>query len=108
MTVKKKNTGRYIPYELSGTTLCLRDGALTLDLAQYQRDDPVHLDISEDAAGRLVVGPSYRYIAELDIPARAYALEKGAYDDFGFPQLYKHAIPLETKQATLTLWALEV
>jgi hypothetical protein len=108
MTVYKKNEGSYIPYELSGTRLSLQNSALTLDLSELQRDDPIHLDISADASGRLVTGPSHRYVAEVELPARAYTIEKGVFDDFGFPQLFKRAAPLDPDQVTLTLWSVDV
>jgi hypothetical protein len=108
MNVRKKNQGTYLPYNLTGHTLSLRYGELTLDLTQYQCDYPVHLDISADASGALVLGPSHRYLAEIDIPAREYIITAGEKDDIGFPLLYKAAVPLNTAKVFLTLWAVEV
>jgi hypothetical protein len=108
MTVTEKNCGIYVPFTLDGTKLDFRSGALTLDLRSFERDYPVHLDVSADSDGALVLGPAFRYVAELDIPARGYELTAGAADDFGFPKLYKTAKPFDPDKVTLTLWALEV
>lgn len=108
MLLNKKNEGIYVPYELTGSALSFKSGALTIDLSRCERDDPVSLDISQDASGKLVLGPAYRYIAQLDIPARTYTIDYGAADDFGFPQLKKIAAPLDTDKVSLTLWSLEV
>ena len=108
MIVTEKNKGIYMPYTLDGTKLHLNNGALTLNLAAFERDFPVHLDISVDAAGAMVLGPADWYVAEVDIPPRAYEITAGMPDDFGFPQLSKSAKPLETDAVKLTLWALEV
>jgi hypothetical protein len=106
MIVKNKNKGSYIPYALTGTQVSFKGGALTVDLTEHQRDWPVTLDISANQTGALVIGPSYRYVAQLDIPARSYTIVKGKADDFGFPQLSKIPVPLDMEQVTLTLWAM--
>lgn len=108
MIVTEKNSGAHIPYKLEGTTLSFRSGAFILDLSKYERDYPVHLDISENESGALVLGPSRRYVAELDIPARAYCIEAGEADDCGFPKLRKLPKPLDTDLVKMTLWAMEV
>ena len=41
MKIIEKNEGKRINYNLTGTKLDFADGALTLDLARYQQDDPV-------------------------------------------------------------------
>jgi hypothetical protein len=108
MIILKKNEGVYVSYALTGTALTLDNGALTVALSEQQRDWPVQLDISADETGALVLGPSRRYVAQLDIPAKSYDIVKGKADDFGFPQLFKNAAPLDPDAVTLTLWALEV
>lgn len=108
MTVVNKNAGHYISYALSGTKLTISSGALAIELTDYEQDYSVHLDISETADGKLVLGTSYLYVAELDIQPRVYEIIKGEADDFGFHKLYKKAVPLDTGKVTLTLWALEV
>ena len=107
MILYKKNEGTYVPYELTGTSLSFR-GALTLELSEYECDYPVSLDICEDLSGKLVLGLSHRYAAQIDIPARTYTIETGPADDFGFPKLKKTAMPLDTDKVTLTLWATDL
>ena len=108
MRVLHKNNGSYADVSLSGAVLSLQDGKLTLDLSEAQRDYPVRIDISEDAAGRLTQGVSHRYVAELEIPARSSTVEKtGVADDFGFPVLRRVYAPLDTDDVVLTLWALK-
>ena len=108
MIVNKKNQGNYVQYELTGSKLSIRQGELALDLSRYERDYPVHLDISENAYGMLVMGSSYRYVAEIDIPAREYQIEKGEKDDLGFPKLSKKAVTFDAEKVSLTLWAVGV
>jgi hypothetical protein len=107
MIINKKNEGRYVQYDLTGAGLSLRKGELMLEISSLERDYPVHLDISENANGQLVMGPSRRYIAELDIPAREYRVQKGEKDDMGFPMLTKIAEPFDVNKVSLTLWAME-
>ena len=48
----------------------------------------------------------WRYAAELDLPAKQYAIEKIGYaDDYGYPALRKVALPYTAEDAVLTLWA---
>ncbi|SHI00196.1 hypothetical protein SAMN02745823_01890 [Sporobacter termitidis DSM 10068] len=108
MIVRYKNDGTYVPYALSGGVLSFNNGALTVDLPAQARDWPVQLDISENQDGALVLGPARRYVAQVGIPARITAIEKGPADAFGFPQLKKVTAPTDTAQVVLTLWALEV
>jgi hypothetical protein len=108
MILNKKNQGSYVQYRLTGAGLSFREGELTLDLSLCQRDYPVHLDISENDSGMLVTGPSCRYMAEIDIPAREYKIEQGEKDDMGFPMLSKIALPFDMDKVSLTLWAVEV
>ncbi len=107
MIVTEKNSGVYISYALDGTKLNLNEGALILDFSSFQQDYPVHLDISADENGALVLGPSQWYVAELDLPARSYYIEAGEADDFGFPKLRKVPRPLDMDKVKLMLWALE-
>jgi hypothetical protein len=108
MILRKKNEGTYIPFASSGdgTRIGFADGALEIDLAAEQRGYPRHIDISEDEDGKLVTGPAFRYIAELDIPAVAYEIYKKGYaDDVGIEQVGRKTLPLDTDRVVLTLWA---
>jgi hypothetical protein len=108
MVVRHKNEGAYIAYELNGTELSFRGGELVIDLKEEQRGYPLRIDVSADAEGRLVVGESHRYVAEIDIPARVYKLNsKGYTDDLGIVQAFRSVEPFDPAETVLTLWALE-
>lgn len=108
MKILHKNEGKYVDYSLSGNILSFRGGELSLDLAALQRDYPVSICISEDRAGNLTLGASWRYVAELELPARRSVVEKtGVADDFGFPVLRRVYLPFSTEDAMLTLWAVK-
>lgn len=105
MKIAYKNTGEYVAFSLDGAVLSLRGGALAVDLSELARDYDVHVDICEDSGGRLVAGHSARYVAELDIPAREYAVSATPKsDDFGFPVLIKRPKPFGADNVLLTLW----
>lgn len=61
MKIIEKNEGKKINYNLTGTKLDFADGALTLDLARYQQDDPVTRDIMVDSEGYLTTGRGLYY-----------------------------------------------
>ncbi len=50
MNVIEKNIGPKIEYAVLNTRLSLR-GELSVDLAKYERDFPVHMDICENEFG---------------------------------------------------------
>lgn len=105
MQVVFKTEGAYVDYALEGTRLAFRGGELALDLAELQRDFAVSVTVSSDRDGRLTTGASWRYVAEINIPARRSVMEKtGVADDIGFPVLRKVSQPLDTGDVVLTLW----
>jgi hypothetical protein len=108
MRVLYNNDGVFVNYSIDGATLTFRGGEVVLDLAEMQRDYPVNVTISEDREGRLVTGASWRYIAEVEIPARLWVIEKtGVADDIGFPVLRKLRQPIDMERVALTLWGVE-
>ena len=107
MKILHKNEGTYVDYSLSGNILSFREGELTVDLAELQRDYPVSICISENKAGSHA-GAAWRYVAEIELPARRSIVEKtGVADDHGFPVLRRVYLPLSTGDVVLTLWALK-
>ena len=107
MIINYKQDGPHIDYELRGTKLSFRGGALEIDLEEQQAGYTVHLDVCANVNGELKIGPSYRYVAEIDIPARVNVLnykEKLA-DDLGIVQAYRTTEPFDIEQVVLTLWA---
>ena len=75
MIVQEKNKGEKIPYAVKGSKITF-DDELMVNVQRFERDDPAHIDICRDRFGNLVTGviPGYaeRYVAQIDIPARAY------------------------------------
>ncbi|MDQ7790230.1 MAG: hypothetical protein U1D96_05465 [Eubacteriales bacterium] len=103
MIIVEKNQGDKAAYELQGNVLAFRGGELALDLSMYERDFPVHIDICCNEYDMLVVGLGRRYVAAIDIPARAYDAEQT-----GDPENPITLAPraFDISKAQLTLWAL--
>lgn len=132
MKIIEVNEGVKIPYEVRGTKIALNDDELTLNLSRYERDDANHLDICRDKFGNLVSGviPGVAeiYVAQIDIPARAYVEKQieatpeqeaaeaaeAAGDGENSPEggttdhqtMEREAVPFDIEKCTLTLWAL--
>lgn len=112
MKVIEKNVGPKIEHSTKGTKLNLND-EMILDLARYERDFDVHIDICENWAGMLTMGIADRYVAQIDIPARQYneievnseeELEEGTAEE---GNTILEAVPFSMANVTLTLWAIE-
>lgn len=132
MKIIEVNEGVKIPYEVRGTKIALNDDELTLNLSRYERDDANHLDICRDKFGNLVSGviPGVAeiYVAQIDIPARAYVEKQieatpeqeaaeaaeAAGDTENSPEggtmdrqtMEREAVPFDIEKCTLSLWAL--
>lgn len=109
MKIVEKNVGDKIDYSVSGTKLNIND-ELILDLARYERDFDVHIDISEDWAGMLTMGIADRYVAQIDIPARQYnevPAEVVEGTEIEGEQTKLEPVPFSMENVTLTLWAIE-
>ena len=113
MKIIEKNEGKKINYNLTGTKLDFADGALTLDLARYQQDDPVTRDIMVDSEGYLTA-------AQVEIPARKYtetvtpAQETDAQaegsentESMSRETVTRTPEPLDTEDVTLYLFAID-
>lgn len=117
MKIVEKDLGQKIDYTVKGTKLNIND-ELILDLARYERDFDVHIDISEDWAGMLTMGLADRYVAQIDIPARKYNeieievdMEHIPEGDSGTDKRGKsitlEPVPFSMENVTFTLWAIE-
>jgi hypothetical protein len=102
MIVSDKNQGPKASYELQENVLAFRDGELSLDLSRYERDFPVHIDVCSNEYDMLTIGPSMKYVAEIDIPAREYDEE-----ETGDAENPVTLIPrqFDISKVQLTLWA---
>lgn len=125
MIVQEKNEGTKIPYTVKGSKITF-DDELMVNVQRFERDDPAHIDICRDRFGNLVTGviPGYaeRYVAQIDIPARAYtetvidAPAPAAEDQDGTGSasgggmerqtVQRDAVPFDMSKCTLTLWAI--
>ena len=106
MNVIEKNIGPKIKYEVNGTQLSLRD-ELSLDLAKYERDFPVHVDICENEFGMLTMGISRKYVAQVDIPEREYDYIADGVNEEGDPKEVPVPVPFDMEKVILTLWRVE-
>lgn len=71
MKVINANEGPKIPYDVEGNKITF-DDEIMLNLEKKEADADVHIDISTDDFGGLITGIGRDYVAQIDIPARAY------------------------------------
>ena len=90
MTVIEKNVGAKVAYEVNGNKITFSDDEITLNLAKYERDKEVQIDVCTDDDHILIAGPSKYFVANIIIPAR----QDGA------------AVAFSMENVTLVLWAL--
>lgn len=102
MQIIEKNEGPKIAHEENGTMVFLGDYELMINVAKYQRDWPVHIDICSNRDNQLVIGTGegLYYVAQIDIPAQKYT-EPATEDEIPTP------IPLNMNDVVLTLWSLD-
>lgn len=111
MRIEEMNQGKKIAHKLEGTMLSFGEGALCINLAAYQRDHAVTLDIMEDGNGNLMMGqPGVVYVAQVEIPVRQYqeiaTMEETAPAEDGSIQTMERVpLPLNEQEIELRLWA---
>lgn len=113
--VIEKNEGTKLNYEVVGTKLFLGDDEIMVNLAKYEKDEPVHIDVVRNWDGALATSigknDDLSYAAQIDIPARAYTekVEKvPAMDGEGeVEQTTKIPVKFDISRCTLTLWAID-
>lgn len=71
MKVIEVDEGTKISYEISKTKITF-DDELMLNLAKYEQDDDVNIDICADKNGNLSTATAFRYVAQIYIPGRTY------------------------------------
>lgn len=96
-----------IDYEITKNTISFNDDELAINLQKRERDGDVHIDICSDRSGALVMGAagSFKYVAQIDIPAREYEDEE--YEEDGETKVKKVPVPFSMDRCTLTLWEME-
>lgn len=119
MTIISKNKGKKIACKLDGTRLDIADGALTIDLARYQQNEPATRDIMVDNEGYLVMGHGQYYVAQVEIPAKEYREtdiptpvaeegENGGMNNMpNMPSIERTPLPLDTEKVILYLFAID-
>jgi len=106
MIVVEKNEGAKVEYSTRTSNITLND-EITIDLAKYERDFPVHLDICRNEFDMLTFGLSEKYVAQIDIPAREYQMVENGTDEEGASKFDKVPVPFDMAKVTLTLWSVE-
>lgn len=107
MIVIEKNEGKKIEYIEEGNNLISFRDELFFNLARYERDYPVEIDICENHFGMLTAGVSEKYIAQIKIPAREYEKVENGTDKEGNSIIEREAVPFNMDNTTLILWSLE-
>lgn len=102
----EKTGGVKVDVAFNGNKVILGDDEMTLNLAKYERDDPVHIDIGLNAWGFLSFGISDRYAVQLEIPARSYVFQESEdeVDENGNAKIEKIAQPFDMSKVTVILW----
>ena len=99
-----KNQGSKIDYIINDQELILGN-ELSLNLTQYEKDFPVHLDICSNKNGFLTLMLGEKYVAQIDIGPRQYIYPKPNDNEEEEPS--KVALPFDISRVTLTLWRME-
>lgn len=101
--VVEKNEGAKIAYEQQGTKLFFGDDEIMLNVAKYQKEWPVVIDICKDKAGNLTIGTesANRYVVQVEIPEVKYTeIEKEEETE-------RKAEPLDMSEVILILWSVD-
>lgn len=113
MKIIEANEGQKISYSTTKTWLNVGD-QIMLNLKKYEADNDVHIDIASDMAGNLETGVGLLYVAQVDIPARAYTEEEILNPDYSEETensqktiIKRDPVPFSMDNVTLTLFALK-
>lgn len=105
MIIVDKNEGRKIGYTVEETVITFGNNELTLDLAELQEEEPVHVTICYTKRHTLTTGKGgITYVAEIDIPSMEYEQGEPSGEGDEAPVV---PVPLDMEKVTLTLWAIE-
>ena len=103
-----KNDGPKIDVAVTGTRIMFGDDELMLNAARYQRDYPVQVDICMNRDQQLVLGAGtgLYYVAQVEIPAKAYEDVEPVADPMEASEA-PAPLPLNMDDVTCTLWSLD-
>lgn len=93
MNIVKVTEGNYIDYSVSKNKITFND-ELMINVAKYERDFPVTVDVCIDKYGSVTTGLGLKYAAQVEIPARGYNEVTVANPDYNPED--------ETSQETIT------
>ena len=101
--------GTHIESETTKKSITFGDEDLTINLRNREMDETTTIDICSDKQGFLVVGAEtgYKYVAQVEIPARIYTETPGEPDEEGNAQTERTPVPFDIDRCTIYLWALE-
>lgn len=113
MKVVEVNVGEKVDYSVSKTKVTFND-ELMLNLAKYERDFDVNVDICVDKYGMLVTGLGVKYVAQIEIPARKYVDKEQDNPEYD-PEdensqktvMVPEPVPFSMDNVTLKLYAID-
>ena len=112
MNVIDMNEGNKITYFVDGTKINFND-ELILNLAKYEQDEVICIDICSDKNGNLSNGLANKYVAQIEIPKREYVSTQSDNPDYNEEDEtskklieMKEPIPFDIEKVTLRLWAI--
>lgn len=113
MNIIEANEGKKISYSVNGNWLNIAD-QIMLNLKTYEADNDVHIDITSDMTGQIGTGIGLLYVAQVDIPARAYTETEVSNPDYNAEAemsqetiIKREPVPFSMDNVTLTLFALK-
>lgn len=113
MKIIEKDEGQKISFSEIGNWLNIGD-QLMFNLEKMEDDAAVHIDVMGSANGKLRESDGVYYVAQIDIPPRAYTEEEIDNPDYS-PEtdgsqkktIKRDPVPFNMKNVTLTLFALK-
>ena len=112
--------GTHIEYETTKKSITFGDEDLSINLKNREKDETVVIDGCADRDGELVIGAAtgYKYVAQVEIPAREYTEEQVENPDYD-PEAEegdsraaqyiteRKAVDFDIKKCTIYLWAID-
>lgn len=105
--------GTHIEYETTAKSIVFGDEDLSINLKNREADEKVMIDICYDQNGQLTMGcaEGYRYVAQVEIPAREYTEEPAeqpdhSEDGMGGEGTVKVPVAFDIEKCTVYLWAI--
>lgn len=113
MKIIEKGEGKKISYSEIGNWLNIGD-QLMFNLDKLEDDATVHIDVMGSATGKLRESEGVYYVAQIDIPPRAYTEEEIDNPDYD-PEtegsqkkaIKRDPVPFSMDNVTLTLFTLK-